>query len=359
MDKKLAKEEKRRLLKEKKELINELRKDFDGLDDYQKKLLCLRKIIDISGYIYDANDLLYSYEEVSNLIKASDFSINTFESYMLQVSCMLINNNKKIYQDVLKDYRNILRNYFYLSYELRLKTPLELSIFLTYLLWNGYFSLNNNHTYKLRDRKLINGLFSFDVINGGGVCLSYANLLKDFLLTANIDSSLLLVKANPKKIQLDSCINIKRNISVSKKELNHLNLISNLPINFGNHAVTLILENEKLYIYDPTTLSLFNIKNLKKASIVNGIGEIDIKPIYSLILSPDSDPKSLFNLLNNDIHYNKLYQKNDFVNIASSVVYKLEQNKQLIIDYYLNNHDSINNIVNFLERKEKSKSLEY
>ena len=34
----------------------------------------------------------------------------------------------------------------------------------TYLLWNGYFSLNNNHAYKLRDRKLINGLFSFDVI---------------------------------------------------------------------------------------------------------------------------------------------------------------------------------------------------
>lgn len=357
MDKKLKKEEKRKLLNEKKEIINELKQDFKDLDSYQKKLLCLRKIINLSEVIYDVECMLFLYEDVLNLIEASSFSINTFESYMLQTSCMLINNNKKEYEDVLKDYRNILRNYLYLAYELRLKTPLELSIYLTYLIWNGYFSLNNNHTYKLRDRKLINGLFSFDVINGGGVCLSYANLLKDFLLTANHDSSLLLVKANPKKIKVDSCVNIKRNISVSQKEINHLNFIGNLPFSFGNHAVTLVLENEKIYIYDPTTLSIFNIKNIKKASIINGVGEIDIKPIYSLILAPNSDPKKLFNLLNNDTYYSNLHRKEDFVGIANYVINKLEQNKPLLIDYYLNIKDNINNIVSLLENKEKIKTL--
>ena len=155
----------------------------------------------------------------------------------------------------------------------------------SYLLWNGYFSKTKSHIYDAKNRKVTLG-FPFDVINGGGVCYEYSILLKDFLDKCSKESGVLFCKFpfNDSKMKRNYKPNIERNFIDNKnnKLLEYiLNIISN---STGNHAVTLIDENGQNYIYDLTNLAFFNIIDAKSAAIVDGNGNLNLKPTTSTMI---------------------------------------------------------------------------
>ena len=77
-----------------------------------------------------------------------------------------------------------------LALELGVSNSLQLSNLYTYLLWNGYLSKNKTNIYS-EERKLLEGLFFVDVMDGIGVCLNYADMLKDFLKACDHEAAVL------------------------------------------------------------------------------------------------------------------------------------------------------------------------
>ena len=137
----------------------------------------------------------------------------------------------------------------------------ELSNLFTYLLWNGYLSKTKQHVYRIEDRKMIIGLAFADIMDGVGVCLNHADMLKDFLNTCGYNSST-MINLVDKNIKSNYKFDIERKSEKAKKKTEILNLAM-CPImkKIGNHAFTLIEDNNKLYIYDSTNLMLLNVIN--------------------------------------------------------------------------------------------------
>lgn len=331
--------------------IEELRQEFKDLTKEQKELLLYRKIIE-TGKVEDNSKVFdnfhynqaINYDELLCLIIASD--IDSLKPLMVYV--MRDNNTKyqEIYKESLICYNRILKNYKKLAQELKVSSSLDLSHLLTYMLWNGYFSVNKKHFYKLQERLLLPGMYSFDVIKGGGVCLAYAELLHKYLSICGKDSSILDCKV-PTDRKAISCdyrpeIEINKKINISSRFFNNfitffLKEIINI---FGNHAITLIEENGRIYAYDPTNLFALNIKDSSTASIINGKGEFQIKPLKTLILMPHSDPKHIYEkLLLGDIE--PALTRKEFIFSFENLMELISNNINLLDDAYDNIHSDL------------------
>lgn len=344
------------------ERVDELKKDFVNLNDSQKKLLAYRKIIDLSNKgipIKEAlnklkNDNIFDLrdtEEILAIIKASDFNVRYVESVLLYHSCGREKDFKELYKDSLVSYNKILENYKLLADELKLNNSLELSHLFTYMLWNGYYSVTKHHAYKLQERLMLPGMYSFDVMKGKGVCLAYAELLHNYLTACDKTSALLNCKVptGKNKIVRYYTPNINRNIENNyiSKLLNKstMFLLKGLVKKTGNHAVTLIEDNNKIYIYDPTNLYSLNVIDKDTASVINGKGYFDIKPFTSLLFTANSDPNCLFEkLLNGNIK--QAYTNNDIKISFEKVLEVINNNLSLLDDAYDNIHSELEFIDN-------------
>lgn len=110
--------------------------------------------------------------------------------------------------------------------------------------------------------------------------------------------------------------------------------------NFGNHAVTLIEEDNKLFVYDPTNLFVLNVKNDNEASIINGKGVFEMKPFASLMISPYSDPNQLFEKLLSD-NIEPAYTRKEIIFGFENMVELLNSNISLLDDAYDNIHSEL------------------
>ena len=320
------------------------KKEFENLTDYEKKLLAYRKIIGLVG----EEEKFFSNEmdEIFSIIKASDYSIGFIEALMTYAMCDDAYENKKIFSESLISYNKILENYRLLAEELNIDNSLDLSHLFTYMLWNGYYSVSGKHSYKLQDRLLLTGMNSFDVIKGRGVCLAYSELLHNYLTVCGIKSAILNCRVPTKKnaISSDYRPDIKRNIgsSFSSKISSKMAYVflNGLINKIGNHAVTLIYENDKLFVYDPTNLYVLNVINESTASIINGKGSFEIKPFSSLMLEPNSDPNMLFNMLvSNNIE--PAFTRKEVIFSFENIMELIQSNIQLLDDAYHNIHSEL------------------
>lgn len=50
----------------------------------------------------------------------------------------------------------------------------------------------------------------------------------------------------------------------------------------GNHAITLIKDNNKMFAYDPTNLLVLNVLNKNIGEIINGKGSFKLLPMLTL-----------------------------------------------------------------------------
>jgi len=333
------------------ERLEELTKEFAGLTKSQKELLLCRKINELKS-TQDSLEDFDSAEESFYLALAADvgffkpFLFYTYNSQKYELE------KKEIYKDSLIHYNHVLENYKNLAEDLHVSTSLDLSHLFSYLLWNGYFSVDKKHVYQLQERLLLPGLYSLDVIKGKGVCLSYAELLHNYLSVCGKDSSLLLCKVPKKRkaISFDYRPEIVRN-----RKINIISIISNHVMSFflsglinqvGNHAVTLVEENGMLYVYDATNLCALNIKDASTASIINGKGEFQIKP--SMTFMVDS------HVISNPIHEKLLLgdigkglSRKEFIFSFENLMELVNNNISLLDDAY----DNIHNDLEFISRQ--------
>ncbi len=351
--------------------VEQLKQEFETLTQAQKELLLYRKIAQIVEKEHNWKDfdnfLFYNpvkNDELTCLIEAADIGkLKPLVAYAMS-------DYKLTYQEVNQEslirYNHVLENYKKLAQEFKLNSSLDLSHLLTYMLWNGYFSVSKEHSYQLQDRKLLPGMYSFDVINGKGVCLAYAELLHNYLEVCDKNSALLICKVPTKKkaISCDYSPEIERNISSNAKGKVISGfvtfLLRGLINKIGNHAITLIEENEKIYAYDPTNLYALNIKNAVEASLINGKGEYKLNPLTTLMIDCNADPHHIYEkLLTNDIK--PALSRKEFIFSFENLMELINSNIGLLDDAYDNIHsdlehiakqtEDINNFYKLLKRK--------
>lgn len=331
--------------------VEELNQQFKDLTKVQKELLLYRIIVE-TGKIEDNSKGFNSFrynqdinlDELLCLIEAAN--IGFFKPLIAYAMRDYKLKYQEIYKESLICYNNILENYKKLAQELKVNSSLDLSHLLTYMLWNGYFSVNKEHFYKLQERLLLPGMYSFDVIKGKGVCLAYAELLHNYLSTCEKDSSILICKVPTEKkaIICDYRPQIERNVksNTSSRIFSSFMMffLGGLINKFGNHAITLIEENGKIYAYDPTNLYALNIKDASTASLINGKGEFQIRPLMTLITDPHSDPSHIYEKLSLG-EVKPAFSRKEFIFSFENLIELVNNNVGLLDDAYDNIHSDL------------------
>lgn len=339
------------------ELVNKHKKDFEGLNEKQKTLLAYRKIMELpkenktlSNIISKEKVVKENSDELLAIIKAANYDCGIIKPIILYSMC---NNKdyKSMYKESLISYNKILQNYKNLAKELNIERSLELSHLFTYMLWNGYFSITKTHSYKLKDRLLLPDMHSFDTIKGNGVCLAYSELLRNYLNICDKKAAILNCKmpTDKKEIQCDYRPEIERkqDEGFSNILLKYLlfPLTQTLQNKVGNHAVTLIEENGKIYIYDPTNLFVLNVEDENTATLINGKGQFDLKPLNSLVLSPNSDPYNIYAKMF-DENIEKAFTRKEIIFSYENTIELIKNNINLLDDAYDNIHSELEVINN-------------
>lgn len=291
-------------------MVQMYRDEFDGLNQKEQALLAYRKIIELKKSCYCAkkqnmltHDKIDESDRILAIIKASCGNAGYLKSLVLETMCESNLECSDLFKKSLVSYNNVLDNYRLLAQELRICNSLELSHLLTYMLWGGYFSVTKKHVYRLQNRLLLSGVHSFDVIKGRGVCLAYAELLRNYLNTCDKKAAMLdcYVSMDKNDISYDWRPSIQRNYikEASRNTLYRVLvfLLKGLVSKTGNHSVTLIEENGKLFIYDTTNLAVLNVVDENTATLINGSGNYQINPLSTLILNPMADDNKLFERL--------------------------------------------------------------
>lgn len=285
----------------------------------------------------------FGYTKISELVKISLFA-------------ELLKDKNKFNEESVKEmklYKNILEMYKNIAEELRLSTALQFSYYYTYLLWNGYFSVTKEHEYNKNDRSKNLNFLVASVLNGGGVCLEYSALLNDFLKICNRESMLMTCFVPIKKgeVEFEYKPNIVRNINKNTTRLNEALTVSanvfGIIKKTGNHAVTVINENGQQYVFDATNLSVLNIEEKLRASLINGKGYFDLKK-YSLDLFNLTDCTSeLFYMLKNEIAHSSL-EKNNIISGYENTLKIVEKNRILLDEGYDSIHSSIEQVNSYV-----------
>lgn len=273
------------------------------------------------------------YDEFKKLIDDTNVNYNEVEDTVILTNSIKRirkedNNNRKKYIDLLSDYKNIINKASILFKELKLNNSLEFSILYTYLLYCGYFSQNMDFKFKDEGRKMIPGLYSYDIMTGIGVCLNISDMLKDLLNNSGFKSS------------------IMANYEYKNNPIEWLKLSKE---NRWNHAFNLIKENEKLYIYDPTNFRLIKIENTEKAHIMGDNNyKFKLYPYGSYYVNTRQREIDLLDEFITTSSFSNYYYINDFNSTKNNCIEIIKQNKPLLSDYYDCTKENIDTIANKL-----------
>ena len=195
-------------------------------------------------------------------------------------------------------YEHILIEFKRLVKKLNLDSSLSVAYLGTYMMLRGYFSKNKRNTYQDSKRILLDGLSSYNLFSGIGVCQDYSSLLKDLLNTCGY---------------------------------NACNLCCSLNSRFLNHMVTYIYDEKEDYIYDPTNILIFNLVDYDLA--INNNYRLKIYPFYSYLFNLRKDDILALNkyLLKN--HFKKAREnKIEFIKVYKTIL----SNEELLAQFYQN-----------------------
>jgi len=347
----------------KKELVELIKPFFAGLDDSQKTIFALKSIHSICTHsdsaiakiFLESGANLDEYDTARIVARASDYKTGFCKPYM---SCCMSTEEEKCrknYKDSFISYYQVLKNYCGLSRELGISSALDLSCLFTFLLWNGYFSVTKKHAYNTNARKLNPGFFSLNVIKGGGVCLDYAELLHNYLNICDKESAILNCKV-PKSIKADYHPQIERQIKNQGHGVHLISIFGPFIINkIGNHSTVLIRENGNFYLFCPTNIAALNLENPYRATMINGKGSFELKPIETLAFIPYGDPHNLYEQLFTGSIHSTLSRK-DFIYHFEEIMELIHNHLPLLSDAYDEIHSELELICSQskeLERKSK------
>lgn len=247
------------------------------------------------------------------------------------------NTIDNVIKSVIQDYEIILDKFAQLCVEFDLSNSLETANLFTYLLWNGYFSQNQNFKYKASGRLNATNAYAFDIMNGIGVCLNISDMLNDILKKCGYSSIMFYNRFICLKHK-DYIPEIEKNIEKPKKSLIKLRIEHLLKT--SNHVCVLIHENDRFYLYDPTNLLILNVDDLKQSSMINCVGTIEnhINNSYKWISNKDQFDEyildDLVSDLKNNINKKCCYDLTFFKNSWDNNLKQCFLNNSLLESYY-------------------------
>ena len=164
-------------------------------------------------------------------------------------------------------------------------------------------------------------------MTGNAVCLNYADMLSLIFKEMGFNSYIIQCYMNPNDTDVTPIrtdFEIKRN--VDNEEDNKKNKFIDFILEnfitkiFGNHAVTCVENNGELYFFDSTNFIYLDKTGINNLSIINGVGNIDIKYLTSLFY----ENINIFKIIpyTNEEKYNETINKKEQLNIDTL---KLEQ----------------------------------
>ncbi len=239
-------------------------------------------------------------------------------------------------------YQNIIRTIASLMKEIGTDNPLLACIVFEYLLWNGYLSEDKELIYSLSNR--INNLIvpGAGIMRGKSVCLNNASMLADIIRKLGYEAYSLCCTI-PKGFSFKGIprpnIERKRDTEVSLSYKIASKAVSIIGMGkIGNHAVTMIKDNNLIYISDPTNLAFANFSDFLRFKYIGNDGEISAKPWLSL--TSGEMPPEVFKLI-----FGESFLKIDEPKFNKSLIEKAntttlelcQENTKLFDDF----HDSI------------------
>ena len=261
---------------------------------------------------------------------------NKYEIYLAQCDRLydLCNNETK---EFYQPYLNIIKNTTVLLKELHLDNPLDASKTYEYLLWNGYFSQNKHFTYN--DDTFINPLVpGTDIMLGKAVCLNNAEMLTRVLQELNIESYLIGAYYNIPKQNLKE----KNNTTLKDKALAYMDELKIKNILYGNHALTLIKNNNKFFLDDPTGQLVLNFEmKINPWLFITNNDNITYNKTKEIILTT-------YKYSNEEI-ITEQYLLTSFYKVNTI----LRENKNLLNDFYGENKKDIDIICKTLKKEKK------
>lgn len=158
------------------------------------------------------------------------------------------------YSEVKELYDGVVLNVSNLMKELHVENdPVKVFAVYEYLYKNGYLSYGKDNNYNV-DIKDFSGLQGADVINGNGVCRSYASLLTDIYRNLGIESYNLVVRTDKECIEhsprLGNYPKKERDLKTKKLVTAVMKFTKNLKI--SNHVINIVKQEGKVFVLDPT-----------------------------------------------------------------------------------------------------------
>lgn len=332
----------------------EIKNNFDKMSKEQKEYFVFKYCLSFDNL----NDCL------DEIAKLDEENYNKYLKQIILATAIKSYNDKSIeiknlFEDSQLNYKQILNKFKILTEELNLNNSLEISLLYTYLMWNGYFSKDKKLYYQIEKRVLMQGMYSYDIMNGNGVCLNFSEMLKDCLNECGYSSAILLNKIeNKKELKRDYAPDIKRNnIKPGLIHKTKVALLKPITNKTGNHAFNLVEDNGKLYIYDVTNLLVLELKNKEYANIITGQGNFKLTPYLSYIFNIQNG-ENLINHLNTTTEFTTPYDRYNYIITAENCMQLFNKNKSLFDDYHDDINDDILKIVDTLSYyKENKKEL--
>ncbi|MDD5836333.1 MAG: hypothetical protein PUD34_03905 [bacterium] len=210
-----------------------------------------------------------------------NFSFNNFESYTTD-----FNNLRTLYQEFLINYRALLQ-------QLSLTDPVEIYALFSYMLHQGYLSVNSQFIIQ-NIHSNINGLYGSQVLCNQACCRHISSLLVDVFKSMGYASGIYCGYYAPNKNgSISDALDISKfnlpNYQLERPtaEISKSLFQSILEECFGNHAITYVTNNQKIYFFDPNEILLYTpLKD--KMTLTDGVGTLKFRRLMSTQINADS-----------------------------------------------------------------------
>lgn len=184
------------------------------------------------------------------------------------------------------------------------------------------------------------GIYSLnyaDIVDGKSSQFSNSAMLKDLLNSCDLSATIMFNTTSVKnKFDIIYKLPIEREIDqVSIKDKIKSFVSTPITKKIGNSTSVLIREKDKVYIYDPTKLALFEVVNAFDANLINGLGTTKLHPYMSFLYLKDVVREimaidGLFEL--SDL--SSPYSREDIIFTSEANIETFKNNIYLLDDFY-------------------------
>lgn len=216
--------------------------------------------------------------EIVKFLEDNNINLNEIRSILLDIYTLdyISSFRRETYTTEYKKlkclYDQIIKNTGDFYKELGTTDPISIFATYVYMYRSGYFSHNKEFLYStnMKDFAKMNGL---DIIRGRGVCRSISGMLTDIYKEMGMSSYNLTVKAVTEDLeQVIELSDVKLIAEEKGKRFSKIISLTTKYLPLANHMITMVEENGRNYIFDPTNdgfLKYYNNKQLQISGKTN------------------------------------------------------------------------------------------